>query len=134
MTINRQSAVVGVPNQADIRNCERFIDRHREILLDYLDGKALRSNDESDVTTYISNVMSEWLDRFATCVLPDPDHEERAFWFALYQLEELTECTGRPPDPYEEILMKTLIEARELLRNRQPLPEQRFVATRPNGT
>ena len=44
------------------------------------------------------------------------------------------ELPGPHIDPYEQVLMENLVEVRELLRHRRPLPEHRFIATRPDGT
>ncbi|MEX2126187.1 MAG: hypothetical protein WD795_20010 [Woeseia sp.] len=110
-----------------------FIDRHRIVLLRYLDGKAPESAEDVDALSYVDAVLNEWHERFGTLQLAEPEWEERTFWFALYQLEELAELPGHQVDPYEKILMGDLAKVRELLRNRQPLPDG-FMATRPNGT
>ena len=112
---------------------ERFIDRHRLVLLGYLDGLSPASAGEPDVFDYVDSVLMEWHQLFDNSVLEIPTHEERTFWCALYQLEDLVEFPGPNIDPYEQIMMENLVAVRELLRHRRPLPEHRFMATRPNG-
>jgi hypothetical protein len=113
---------------------ERFIDRHRPVLLRYLDGTVPASAKQPDALGYVESVLTEWHELFDESELPDPDPVERTFWYALYQLEELAEMPAPHIDPYEKLMMEYLVEVRELLRNRQPLPEHRFIATRPDGT
>ncbi len=122
------------PNRAAILDNKQFIDRHRLVLLRYLDGTAPASAEEPDALSYIENVLTEWHELFHKSDFASPGSEERTFWFALYQLEELIESPGPHIDPYEKFLMENLIEVRELLRHKRPLPEHRVIATRPDGT
>ena len=112
----------------------RYLEHHCLRLLRYLDGEAPASENEPDAQAYIDMVLMEWRERFGGSRLPAPQPQERTFWFALYQLEELTEFSGEGnPDPYEAVLMNSLARVRELLREWQPLPRE-FIATRPDGT
>ena len=86
-----------------------------------------------DALSYVEKVLTEWHEQFRHDEIAGPDQRERTFWYALYQLEELVEACSPHLDPYESILMRNLVEVRELLRNRQPLPGHRFMATRPDG-
>jgi len=104
------------------------------VLLRYLEGTAPKSAEEPDALGYVESVLTAWQDVFGKSDLTDPSPEERTFWFALYQLEELVEMSGHHIDPYEKLLMENLAEVRELLRHRRSLPEHRFMATRPDGT
>lgn len=113
---------------------ERFLDRHRPVLLRYLDGTSPASAAEPDALGYVERVLTEWHECFGRSALPAPDATEKTFWCALYQLEELAELGGPHTDPYEKILLQVLAELRELLRHRRPLPEDRFIVTRPDGT
>jgi hypothetical protein len=124
----------GKRNNATALDHERFIDRHRLSLLRYLDGKAPEAAEEPDALAYVESVLEAWQEAFGESHLADPSPEERTFWFALYQLEELVEMPGPHVDPYEKCLMEALIEVRELLRYGRALPEHRFMATRPDGT
>ena len=124
---------IGERNEAAAQDHERFIDRHRLVLLRYLDGTEPGSAEEPDALGYVDSVLTAWQEEFGKSELTDPSPEERTFWFALYQLEELVEKSGPHIEPYEEFLMKNLIEVRELLRHRRALPEHRFMATRPDG-
>jgi hypothetical protein len=112
---------------------QKFIDVNRQVLLSYLDGTMPANTDEPDALDYIGKVLTEWGEQFRHEDVADPDPRERTFWYALYQLEDLVETSGPPVDPFEAILMQNLVEVRELLRNRQPLPLHRFMATRPDG-
>lgn len=112
---------------------QRFIDRQRLVLLSYLDGKMPAISHQPNVLDYIESVLTEWEEQFRHDEIASPDPRERTFWHALYQLEELVEAPGSDIDPYETLLMQNLVEVRELLRNQQPLPPQRFMATRPDG-
>ena len=124
---------IGERCEATTRNHERFIDRHRLVLLRYLDGMAPGSAEEPDALGYVESVLTAWQEIFGKSELTDPGPEERTFWFALYQLEELVENSGPHIDPYEKLLMENLVEVRELLRHRRSLPEHLFMATRPDG-
>jgi hypothetical protein len=62
----------------------------------------------------MSKVLAEWQEVFGNSELTGPSQEERTFWFALYQLEELVETTAPHIDPYEKLLMVVLVEGREL--------------------
>jgi hypothetical protein len=124
---------IGERNKATAQNHERFIDRHRQILLRYLDGTAPELAEEPDSLSYVDSVLTAWQEAFGKSELTDPSPEERTFWFALYQVEELVEMSGPHIDSYEKLLMENLVEVRELLRHRRALPEHRFIATRPNG-
>lgn len=113
---------------------KEYLEHHRLRLLRYLDGEAPATKNEPDAQAYIDMVLVEWRERFGEANLPAPEAEERTFWFALYQLEELTEFpSDGDPDPYEAVLMKNLARVRELLREWRRLPRE-FVATRPDGT
>ena len=83
---------------------------------------------------YVDSVLTEWHERFDGSGLAPPDPEEQTFWFALYQLEDVTESHGPRTHPFVRDMMQTLVEVRELLRQRKPLPAQRFMATRPDGS
>ena len=124
----------GEHDKATATDHDRFIHRHRLNLLRYLDGTAPESTEEPDALAYIESVLAAWHEVFGESELKDPSLEERTFWFALYQLEDLVETTGPHIDPYEKYLLEILVEVRELLRHRRPLPEHRFMATRPDGS
>ena len=120
--------------EATNKDHDRFIESHRLTLLRYLGGKAGRSDKELDALGYIDSVLEQWQEAFSHSELTGPRPEERTFWFALYLLEDLVENPGSSIDPYEKVMMKNLIEVRELLRARQSMAEHRYMATRPNGT
>ena len=133
MSTSLNKPCIGERCEATTRNHERFIDRHRLVLLRYLDGMAPGSAEEPEALGYVESVLTAWQEIFGKSELTDPGPEERTFWFALYQLEELVENSGPHIDPYEKFLMENLVEVRELLRHRRSLPEHRFMATRPDG-
>ena len=125
---------IGEHNEACTTAHDRFIDRHRLVLLRYLDGTAPGSAEQPDALGFIEKVLSAWQELFGESELADPSPEERTFWFTLYLLEDLLETSDRQICPYEQLLMENLVEVRELLRRRRPLPGHRFMATRPDGT
>ena len=134
MSTSPNRPCIGERSEATTQDHERFIDRHRLVLLRYLDGTAPESADEPDTLGYVESVLTAWREAFGKSELADPSPEERTFWFTLYQLEELIEMSGFHIDPYEKFLMENLVEVRELLRRRRSLPGHRFMATRPDGT
>ena len=134
MSISPENPCIGGRNEATARDHEQFIDCQRLVLLRYLDGTAPGLPEEPDALDYIESVLTTWQEAFGTSQLTVPSPEERTFWFALYQLEDLVELPGSHIDPYEKLLMENLVEVRELLRHRRALPEHRFMATRPDGT
>ncbi len=69
--------------EATDQDHERFIDRHRLMLLRHLDGTAGRSGKELDALGYIESVLREWQEAFSNSELTSPSPEERTFWFAL---------------------------------------------------
>jgi hypothetical protein len=133
MSTSPHKPFTGKRDEASTQDHDRFIDRHRLVLLRYLDGMALASTDKPDALGYVESVLTAWQEAFGKSDLTDPSPEERTFWFALYQLEELVENSCPHIDSYEKRLMEDLVEVRELLRHRRALPEHRFMATRPDG-
>lgn len=133
MTTSAEHSDIGQHNLALQDRHQQFINRHRPRLLRYLDAPARATAPGPDALSYVDTVLTEWHEQFDLSELADPDARERTFWFALYQLEELAELKGPGIEPYKEILMQDLLQVRELLRHRQPLPEDRFMATRPDG-
>ena len=133
MTTSAEHSDIGEHNLAPRDRHQQFIDRHRPTLLRYLDAPAPATAARPDALSYVDTVLTEWHEQFGPSELADPDARERTFWFALYQLEELAELEGPGIEPYKELLMQNLLQVRELLRHRQPLPEDRFMATRPDG-
>jgi hypothetical protein len=145
------NSVIERQPQADPVEVEAFVNEHREKLLRYLDGKAPAGPAEPEPLDYVAQVLDEWFEKFPGCLLDDmpdwqPDDKlddsiyadqdevdlrERTFWFALYQLETVAEFPkGGKLHPYEVMMLENLEEVRELLRNRQELPDKYF-ATRP---
>lgn len=110
---------------------ETFLEDHRPKLLKYLDGKAPVSPDDPGPLDYVTQVLDDWSGLSAGRELDVPCLRERAFWFALYLLEELVENPVQGTlDPYEAVLLQNLAEVTEVLRGWQKLPEK-YYATRP---
>ena len=87
--------------------------------------------DQSGPLEFIDEVLSSWSKFTDGRILREPNLQERTFWFALYQLEELVENpVTEQLDPYEGILMQQLAQVREILRAGGILPD-RFFASRP---
>ena len=114
-----------------MEDAKEFIEHYRPILLTYLDAKNNESVGQPGPLEFFDEVLNSWSQFAEGRVLREPSQQERTFWFALYQLEELVEY---PPmdrlDPYEAILMQNLAEVRELLRDGGILPDG-FFASRP---
>ena len=87
MSTSQHRPCTGKRDAASTQDHDRFIDRHRLVLLRYLDGMAPALTDEPDVLSYVESVLTEWHEAFGKSDLTDPSPEERTFWFALYQLE-----------------------------------------------
>ena len=134
MSTSPHKPCTGKRDEASTQDHDRFIDRHRLVLLRYLDGMAPGSAEEPDTLGYVESVLTAWQEIFGKSELTDAGPEERTFWFALYQLEELVENSNPRIDPYQKLLMENLVEVRELLRHCRPLPEHHFMATRPDGS
>lgn len=110
---------------------DAFFRRHRTRLLRYLDGEAPSAVGDPGLLEYVDEVLNEWQNLFSNQTLAEPLPEERTFWYALYQLEELVEFpVTRRLDPFEGIMMEQLAVVRERLRDRSRLPDG-FFATRP---
>ena len=108
-----------------------FFNHYRPLLLAWLDADNRLNEARSGPLDFVDEVLDGWSKFAQGRVLEAPSPRERAFWFALYQFEELVEnpVTARL-DPYEAILMQNLAEAREALRAGRGLPDGLF-ATRP---
>lgn len=114
-----------------MEDANEFFDHYRPLLLLYLDAKSGEYPDRPGPLEFVDEVLNSWSQFAEGRELDVPSPQERTFWFALYQFEELVE---NPPieqlDPYEGILMQNLAEAREQLRSGGILPDG-FFATRP---
>ena len=93
MSTSPNKPCVGERHEATTQDHERFIEHQRLVLLRYLDGTAPGSAEELDALGYVESVLAEWQEVFGKSELTDPSPEERTFWFALYQLEELVETS-----------------------------------------
>jgi len=114
-----------------MEDVSEFFEHYRPSLLLYLDAKTSKSSEQPGPLEFVEEVIDSWYKFAEGRVLREPSLEERAFWFALYQLEGLVEFSATDQlHPYEAILMQNLAEVRELLRDGGKLPDG-FYATRP---
>jgi hypothetical protein len=114
-----------------MEDANEFVDQYRPLLLSYLDARNGEYPEQSGALEFVEEVLNCWFKFARGRVLEEPSPQERTFWFALYQFEELVEYPAMDRlDPYEGILMQNLAEVRELLRVGGMLPEGLF-ATRP---
>ena len=114
-----------------MEDINEFIEHYRSKLLLYLDAKAINSPEQPEPLEFVEEVLDSWSKFVEGRILREPSQQERTFWFALYQFEDLVEFpTTEQLDPYEGILMQNLAEVRELLRNGGRLPDG-FYASRP---
>ena len=114
-----------------MEDTKEFFDYYRPLLLSRLDAKGGVDAVQTGPLQFVDEVLNGWSKFAQGRTLEAPSPQERTFWFALYQFEELVEnpATG-PLHPYEAILMQNLAEAREALRAGHGLPNGLF-ATRP---
>ena len=114
-----------------MEDINEFIEHYRPKLLLYLDAKTTKSPEQPGPLEFVEEVLDSWSKIAEGRVLREPSPQERTFWFALYQLEDLVEFPATERlDPYEGILMQNLAEVRELLRNGGRLPDELY-ASRP---
>ena len=114
-----------------MEDANEFIEYYRPKLLIYLDAKTSKSPNQPGPLEFVDEVLNSWSKYSAGRSLEEPSDLERTFWFALYQFENLVEFPVKDQlDPYESILLQNLAEVRELLRNRNGLPEGLY-ASRP---
>ena len=107
-----------------MEDVNEFIEHYRPKLLSYLDANLNDSSEQSGPLEFVDAVLNSWSNFAEGRLLGEPSPEERTFWFALYQLEDLVEYPAtRQLDPYEGILMQNLAKVRELLRDGGILPE-----------
>lgn len=117
---------------------DTFLEHYRAQLLGRLEGfdfKTQRTcDDNASSRRFVDQVIDAW------SLLPGSARRsplragERAFWYALYTMEDLTELPvgGEVLDPFEGLLLNELAQARCLLEARAELPHGKF-ASRPNG-
>ncbi|RUO28803.1 hypothetical protein CWE12_10850 [Aliidiomarina sedimenti] len=111
-----------------------FMNEQRLRLLTLLDASYHPQGGYQSVLAELNRLCEDWCDRFAGMTLPTCSGEERTFWFALIQLEELLVSYGYAlRSDWEDIQLNVLNEVRELLRAGLPLREGYF-ASRPNGS
>jgi hypothetical protein len=114
-----------------MEDISEFIEYYRPKLLLYLDAKASKSPEQPMPIEFVEEVLDSWSKFAEGRLLRESSQQERTFWFALSQFEDLVEFPATDQlDPYEEILMQNLAEVRELLRNGGRLPDG-FYASRP---
>jgi hypothetical protein len=134
MATTSENIDTGLPEGDAGRSHTDFLERHRPLLLRQLEGEVPVWGREAEALAYVDAVLAEWHERFDAAALPAAGGAEQTFWFALYQLEELAERPDARNDPYVQYMMETLVEVRELLRRNRPLPDGRYIATRPDGS
>ncbi|HEY8540105.1 MAG TPA: hypothetical protein VIL28_14645 [Steroidobacteraceae bacterium] len=117
---------------------DSFLAHYRDELLERLNGVESGKRPAStfsDALQFVEEVIDAW-ER-----LPRKERRsrvrpwERTFWYALYQMEELSEFPRTSDEklhPFEGMLLKELALARQLLEARADLPRGKF-ASRPDG-
>jgi len=114
-----------------MEDINEFFEHYRPKLLMYLDAKTSKLPEQPGPLKFVEEVLDSWSKFAEGRVLREPTQQERIFWFALYQFEDLVEYPATEKlDPYEGMLMQNLAEVRELLRNGGRLPDGLY-ATRP---
>jgi len=108
----------------------RYFDKNTQLLLGYLEGKALGKDNAVSPEQFIERVLNEWRKEFSESILPEVTGQERAFWYTLYLYEETMEVTGKDVSGYEDMQRRDLKNLTMTLSRGQSLPDQ-FFATRP---
>ncbi len=106
-----------------------FARKHRRALLIALDHLLAHGDVASDTLSFVHSVTSEWR------ALPEVRRtsriklSERAFWFAIYQLEELAELAGQPQhDSYRRHQIGIARKLRKAIVRNAPLPRGCFAS------
>lgn len=110
-----------------------FMAQQREHLLKLMDNEYLPGQQYQQELEELERVCELWSYHFSDMPLPPCSAQERTFWFALMQLEELLTSYGYAlRSEWETILQRAVEDVRERLRAQQPLQDGYF-ACRPNG-
>lgn len=116
---------------------DHFLENYRHELLERSTGFDFsthrKSSDNAKSRQFVQHVIDAWSKLPPTARRSPIRRGERAFWYALYTMEDLTELSvdGNLLDPFESLLIEELARARQLLETRADLPEGKFAA-RPN--
>lgn len=101
----------------------RFYRQKTSVMLEYVAGQRPRMM-ELDPAAFVDQVITEWAAEFRGHEMPVVQAEERAFWYALFLLEELhmPGCPLRGEDPYVDHMWESLEKASGCVRQGRPLP------------
>lgn len=114
-----------------MRADQLFLEKQRKMLLQHLDPSTTCTASGESPLEFVVRVIEEWCFKFERQILPPPGPEERAFWWTLYQLEELEELRMLAPDDPMILFMEDSLERMRLaLVERKDIPDG-FCATRP---
>lgn len=121
------------PYRDAMNDYDQYIDTQRERLLKYLDPAVSMDQLDPHPLDFVNQVMDEWFERFSEQTLPMATLPERAFWFTLYELEEVEELRMlSADDPMLEFMEATLEQMRPILAAKRDIPDGSW-ATRPDG-
>jgi hypothetical protein len=116
---------------------DNFLRRYRDELLGRLNGVEsgkLRTSGAPDSLQFVDEVIEAWEQLPVKARRSRVRPGERTFWYTLYKMEELAEFPSASEQlhPFEAMLLKELLLARQWLEARAELPQGRY-ASRPDG-
>jgi hypothetical protein len=128
------------PNQETVmKKHERFIKKSTAVLLKLIKRWPPANLDIHKSAAIIERIIDTYSREFIGQKLPAPERKELAFWFTLYQFEEVIEVAIELKEnpfqskiilPYQALIEKNLAIASRALRKNRALPPE-FNATRP---
>jgi hypothetical protein len=129
----------GSNQEMAMKKHKRFIKKNTTVLLQLLKDWQSATLDSQKSAATIDSILETYSREFIGHKLPAPDRKELAFWFTLYQLEEVVEVSIQLKEnplhsaiilPYQEMIEKHLAITSKTLRKNRALPPE-FDATRP---
>ena len=118
---------------------ERFIKKNTAVLLKLIKRWPPANLDVQKPAAVIERILETYSREFIGQKLPTPERKELAFWFTLYQFEEVIEVAIELKEnpfqsqiilPYQALIEKNLVITSRALRKNRALPPE-FDATRP---
>ena len=118
---------------------ERFIEKNTAVLLKLIKRWPPANLDVQKSATIVERILDTYSRDFIGQKLPAPERKELAFWFTLYQFEEVIEVAIELKEnpfqskmilPYQTLIEKNLAISSRALRKNRVLPPG-FDASRP---
>ena len=118
---------------------ERFIEKNTAVLLKLIKRWPPANLDVQKSAIIVERILDTYSREFIGHKLPAPERKELAFWFTLYQFEEVIEVAIELKEnpfqskiilPYQALIEKNLVITSRALRKNRALPPE-FDASRP---